>query len=149
MDIGTFRKNVDKQYVTEVMKRKIRKEIKDYRDGREDRQFENKELFKPIITSQKEVKETIDKKQDKLIEQLQENQQELIQSVDVLSDIMSKHGSTGGVERWLSDLPSKFDPLDTIEEDSDGKEDTDDEEGDIFSNAEREIIKKNTVLIMI
>ena len=123
------------------MKRKIRKEIKDYRDGREDRQFENKELFKPIITSQKEVKETIDKKQDKLIEQLQENQN-FIQSVDVLSDIMSKHGSTGGVERWISDLPSKFDPLDTIEEDSDGKEDSDDEEGDIFSNAEKEIIKK-------
>ena len=148
MDIEIFRKNVDKKRATEVMKRKIRKEIKDYRDGREYMQFENKELFKPIITAQKEVKETtdIDKKQDKLIEQLQENQNELIGSVDALSDTISKQGLVGRVGRWLSDLPSSFDPLDTIEEegegDGDDKKVDDKKVVDTFNPKEKEIIKK-------
>ena len=128
------------------MKRQIRKQIKDYRDGREYMQFDSKELFKPIIIAQKEVKETIDKKQDKLIEKLQENQNELIGSVDALSDTISKQGSVGRVGRWLSDLPSSFDRLDTIEEEGEGDGDdknVDDKKVvDTFNPKEKEIIKK-------
>ena len=40
------------------------------------------ETFKPIIKAQEEVKETIDNKQDKLIEQLQKNQQALTSGLE-------------------------------------------------------------------
>ena len=78
------------------MKRQISKRIKDTLDEKQSRQFENKELFKPVITSQKEVKETIDKKQDKLIEKLNEKQEELITAVDMLNETMSSSGS----QKW-------------------------------------------------
>ena len=89
MDIRSLRKRTNESLKIDAMKRKIRNEIESYRDGVEDRQYENKETFKPIITAQKEDKETIDKKQNQLINKLQENQQDLIQSVDLLSDVMS------------------------------------------------------------
>ena len=74
MDIEQLRRNARMRSSTAAMKHQITKEIKNYRDSREDTQFENRELLKPIIDTQKEVKETIDKKQNKLIEKLQENQ---------------------------------------------------------------------------
>ena len=132
MDTNRLRKN------SYSLKHKIPKEIKDYSDGRDMHQYETRETFKPIIDTQKEIKETIDKKQDKLIEKLQENQQNIFNSPDVLSDVMSqqgsRQGSVHGINRWLSDLQSSFDPLDTIEE-SDGNNDDEDKNknDDIFT----------------
>ena len=141
MDVTNLRKNIDKRLANGAMKRQISKTIKDYRDGREERRFELKELYEPITATQKEVKKTIDKKQDELIEKLQENQQDLINSIEVLSDIMSKQGSTSGIGKWISDLPSKIDPLESIFEEDDGQEDGG-QNYDIFSNVEREVLKK-------
>ena len=84
------------------------------------------------------------------IKQLKENQVELIKSVDVLSDIMSKQGSESGVKRWLDDLPSDFDPLHVIgEEDEDEDEDEvepkekpKEEPKSLFNAGDTEIIKK-------
>ncbi|KAL9987251.1 hypothetical protein ACROYT_G001527 [Oculina patagonica] len=118
MDIEKFRENQKKHYENNLLKRQIRKQIKDTLDEKQSRQFESKELFKPVITSQKEVKETIDKKQDKLIENLNEKQEKLITAVDMLNETMSSSGSQSGVQSWLSDLPSKFDPLDIVPEEN-------------------------------
>ena len=52
------------------------------------------ETFKPIIKAQEEVKETIDNKQDKLIEQLQKNQQALtsgLEDIAMLTYLPDKH----------------------------------------------------------
>ena len=119
------------------LKHKIPKEIKDSSDGRDMHQYETRETFKPIIDTQEEIKETIDKKQDKLIEKVQENQQNIFNSPDVLSDVMSQQGShqgsVHGINRWLSDLPSSFDPLNTIEESDGNNEDEDKNKNDIFT----------------
>ena len=48
------------------------------------------------------MKETIDKKQDKLIEKLNEKQEELITAVDMLNETMSSSGSQSGVKSWLA-----------------------------------------------
>ena len=131
MDTNRLRKN------SYSLKHKIPKEIKDYSDGRDMHQYETSETFKPIIDTQKEIKETIDKKQDKLIEKVQENQQNIFNSPDVLSDVMSQQGShqgsVHGINRWLSDLPSSFDPLNTIEESDGNNEDEDKNKNDIFT----------------
>ncbi|KAL9954669.1 hypothetical protein ACROYT_G042234 [Oculina patagonica] len=149
MDIEKFRENHKKHYENNLLKKQIRKQIKDTLDEKQSRQFENKELFKPVITSQKEVKETIDKKQDKLIENLNEKQEKLIEAVDALNETMSS-GSQSGVKSWLSDLPSKFEPLDILpEEDEEEDEDEDEEvpkkevvEEHIFKEGEKIIIRK-------
>ncbi|KAL9960355.1 hypothetical protein ACROYT_G033802 [Oculina patagonica] len=148
MDIEKFRENQKKHYENNLLKRQIRKQIKDTLDEKQSRQFESKELFKPVITSQKEVKETIDKKQDKLIENLNEKQEKLITAVDMLNETMSSSGSKSGVQSWLSDLPSKFEPLDILPEE-DEEEDEDEEvpkkevvEEHIFNQGEKTIIRK-------
>ncbi|KAL9952815.1 hypothetical protein ACROYT_G040126 [Oculina patagonica] len=148
MDIEKFRENQKKHYENNLLKRQIRKQIKDTLDEKQSRQFESKELFKPVITSQKEVKETIDKKQDKLIENLNEKQEKLISAVDMLNETMSSSGSQSGVQSWLSDLPSKFDPLDIVPEENE-EEDEDEEvpkkevvEEHIFNQGEKNIIRK-------
>ena len=56
----------------------------------------------------------------------------------------SHQGSTYGVSRWLSDLPSNFDSLETVEEIEDLDEDFRD---DIFDNTDRVI--KNTVSVQL
>ena len=110
---------------------------------------ETAEILKPSIKIQKNVKktidekqnelikqlqknkETVDRKQDEVIQQLKENQVELSSSIDVLSDIMSKQGSVSGVEKWVGSLPSHFDPLDTIgEEGAEEGEEESAEEGE-------------------
>lgn len=57
---------------------RISKEIKYYHNGRVVYRYDTRETFKPVIDTQKEVKETINKKQDQLIEKLQENKQKLL-----------------------------------------------------------------------
>ena len=149
MDIEKFRENQKKHYENNLLKRQIRKQIKDTLDEKQSRQFEGKELFKPVITSQKEVKETIDKKQDKLIEKLNEKQEELIEAVDALNETISLSGSQVGVNKWLSGLPSSFDPaeLDPIlEEPAEAPKDEEDEEDEVpentLTNIQKEIIKR-------
>ena len=101
-----------------------------------------------LIEKLQENKETVDRKQDEVINQLKENQVELTKSVDVLSEIMSQkgsqQGSVSGVKRWLEGLPSDFEPLDIIgEEDEDEDENKDEEQHkSLFDAGNTEIIIK-------
>ena len=144
--------------------KEVREVIKTYKTQKQDMYDETAEILKPSIKVQKELKntidekqnklieklqenkETVDKKQDEVIEQLRENQVELIKSVDVLSDIMSKQGSVSGAQRWVDDLPSDFDPLDVIEEEDEDevepKEKPKEEPKSLFNVSDTEIIKK-------
>ena len=144
----------------------VREVVKTYKTQKQDMYDDTKEILKPSIEVQKKVKKTIDEKQNKLIEKLQENKEtvdrkqdevinqlkenqvELIKSVDVLSEIMSQQGSqqgsVSGVKKWLEDQPSDFEPLDIIgEEDEDEDKDEDEEQHkSLFNAGDTEIIKK-------
>ena len=50
----------------------------------------------------------------------------------------SKQGLTARVGKWVSDLPSRYGPLDVIEEDDD-----DDKDDSIFASSEVETIKEH------
>ena len=136
----------------------VREVIKTFKTQKQDMYDDTAEILKPSIEVQKKVKATIDEKQNKLIEKLQENketvdrkQDEVIQqlkdnqvdlskSIDTLSEIMSQQGSVSGVKTWLQDLPSDFDPLDIIGEE---EEEEVEEPKSLLSSGETEIIKKN------
>ena len=144
----------------------VRGVIKTYKTQKQDMYDDTAEILKPSIEVQKSVKKTIDNKQDELItqlaindeianikqneiiknqdkaiKQLKDNQEELTQSIDALSDIMSKQGSVSGVEKWVGSLPSNYDPLDII-----GEEDEEEAKPKplktLFDNSDTEIIKK-------
>ena len=168
MDIEQIQKLINNKIEAGNKVKEVRKAIKTYKTQKQDMYDDTAEILKPSIEVQKEVKktidekqnklieklqenkETVDKKQDEVIKQLKENQVELIKSVDVLSDIMSKQGSVFGAQRWVDDLPSDFDPLDAI-----GEEDEDEAESEekpkekpkvepksLFNVSDTEIIKK-------
>ena len=162
MDIEQIQKLINNKIEAGNKVKEVRKAIKTYKTQKQDMYDDTAEILKPSIKVQKELKNTIDekqnklieklqenkeivdKKQDEVIEQLRENQVELIKSVDVLSDIMSKKGSVSGVKRWVDDLPSDFYPLDVIgEEDEDEVEvEPKEEPKSLFNDSDTEIIKK-------
>ena len=168
MDIDRMKKLLTSGIEAGNKVKAVRGVIKTYKTQKQDMYDDTAEILKPSIEVQKSVKKTIDnkqdelitqlaindeianikqneiiKKQDKAIKQLKDNQEELTQSIDALSDIMSKQGSVSGVEKWVGSLPSNYDPLDII-----GEEDEDEEEArpkplkTLFDNSDTEIIKK-------
>ena len=159
MDIERMKKLLSSGIEAGNKVKKVREVIKTYKTQKQDMYDDTAEILKPSIEVQKKVKatidekqnkligklqenkETVDKKQDEVIQQLKENQSELIKSVDVLSDIMSKQESVSGVQSWLQDLPSDFDPLDIIGEEE-GEEEGVEEPKSLFDPGETEIIKK-------
>ena len=60
----------------------VREEIKTYSERKQDMYDDTAEILKPSIDVQKEVKKTIDEKQDKIIEQLQGNQKALEEGLE-------------------------------------------------------------------
>ena len=160
MDIERMKKLITSGIKAGNKVKAVREVVKTYKTQKQDMYDDTSEILKPSIEVQKKVKETIDEKQNKLIKQLRENKEgidekqdevikqlkenqvELIKSVDVLSDVMSKQGSVSGVQRWVEDLPSDFEPLDTIgEEDEDGVE-PEKQPKSSFSASDTEVIKK-------
>ena len=106
MDINELQKRHDLKYKNHLIKEQIRKQIKTRLDEKESRQYERKELFKPVIKAQQEVKQTIDEKQDKLIKNINEKQEKLVDAIDNLNDTLSLTGSQVGVTNWLQGQPS-------------------------------------------
>ena len=126
MDIERMKKLLKSGIEAGNKTKAVREVVKTYKTQKQDMYDDTAEILKPSIEVQKKVKKTIkgeqkklieqldknkkavDKKQDEVIKQLKDNQVELIKSVDVLSDIMSKQGSVqgsqSGVQRWVDDL---------------------------------------------
>ena len=73
MDINQFKKLSNSKIEAGRKTRAIRKELKKYKEAKQDAYEGITESLKPIIDVEKSVKESIDKKQDELIEQLQKN----------------------------------------------------------------------------
>ena len=81
MDIEDYRKHVEESLEVERFRREANKKIQEYDDQRQDLRIERAEIFQPITTHVDEVKKTIDERQDKLLEQLTENQNALATAV--------------------------------------------------------------------
>ena len=62
----------------------VRNTLKEYKHGRQDVQEELPEVYKPIVKAQENVKQKIDEKQDKMLEQLQKNQKALTSGLEDL-----------------------------------------------------------------
>ena len=88
MDINAYRINVENRSKTTSLKHEIHDKIRDYRNQKGDVQYEHRELFKPITKSQDTVRETINEKHNKLIGKLQENQEAITNSLDMLSEVI-------------------------------------------------------------
>ena len=51
------------------------------------------EIYQPVTKSVERAQKKTDKKQDKMIEQLKENQENITEAIDTLSEAISKSGS--------------------------------------------------------
>ena len=82
MDIERMKKLLNSGIEAENNVNAVREVIKTYNTQKQDMYDDTAEILKPSIDAQKSVKESIDEKQDKVIEQLQENQKALTEGID-------------------------------------------------------------------
>ena len=64
--------------------RNVRNTLKEFKHGLQDVQEELSEVYKPIVKAQEDVKQKIDEKQDKMLEQLQKKQKALTSGLENL-----------------------------------------------------------------
>ena len=81
MDVEKYRKNTEKILKADRLMREVGKVLQKFDDQRQNLRIERAEIFQPITTHVEEVKKTIDDRQDKLLEQLTENQNALATAV--------------------------------------------------------------------
>ena len=62
----------------------VRNTLKELKHGRQDIQEKLSEMYKPIVKAQEDVKQKIDEKQDKMLEQLKKNQKALTSGLEDL-----------------------------------------------------------------
>ena len=87
MDIKQFKKLSDSKIEAGRKTRAVRNDLKQYKEAKQDAYEGITESLQPLIDVEKSVKESIDEKQDKLIKQLQKNQQALTQGFDKVIDM--------------------------------------------------------------
>ena len=87
MDIKQFKKLSNSKIEAGTKTRAVRNELKQYKEAKQDAYEGVSESLQPLLDVEKSVKESIDKKQDELIEQLQRNQQALTQGFDKVIDM--------------------------------------------------------------
>ena len=74
MDLQRLKQISEAKIKAGILTKEVRDTLKEYKNNKQDLQLGLSETFKPIIKAQEETKQTIDAKQDKLIEQLDKNQ---------------------------------------------------------------------------
>jgi len=81
MDIERMKKLLKSGIEAGNMVKAVREVVKTYNTQKQDMYDDISQILKPSIDAQKSVKESIDKKQDKVIEQLQKNQKALTEGI--------------------------------------------------------------------
>ena len=74
MDIERIKKLSESKVKAGNISKRVRSVLKDYEHTKQEVQEDLSETFKPILEARKETKETINEKQDKMLEELQKNQ---------------------------------------------------------------------------
>ena len=82
MNLEETKKIIENKIEAETLTRNVRSQIKTYIDEKQNLREGFKETFQPLIASQDAVKTTIDKEQNEMIKQLQENQKALTKGLD-------------------------------------------------------------------
>ena len=77
MDIERMKKISESKINAGKQVSNVRNTLKKFKHGLQDAQEELSEVYKPIVKAQEDVKQTIDEKQDKVLEQLVGNQEAL------------------------------------------------------------------------
>ena len=83
MDIERMKKLLTSGIEAGNKVKEAREVIKTYNTQKQDMYDETAEIFKPSIDVQKEVKQTIDEKQDQIIKKLEENQEKLVEAIEL------------------------------------------------------------------
>ena len=86
MDIERMKKLLESGIEAGNKVKAVREVIKTYDTRKQDMYDNTSEILKPSIEVQKKVRKTIDEKQDKMIEQLQENQKALTKGLSDISE---------------------------------------------------------------
>ena len=81
MNVDKYRKNTEKEVKVDRLTRAVGRELQEYDDQRQDLRIERAEIFQPITTQVKEVKKSIDDRQDKLLEKLTDKQNALATAI--------------------------------------------------------------------
>ena len=81
MNLEETKKIIQNKIEAEALTKNVRSQIKTYIDQKQNVR-RKKETFQPLIESQDKVKASIDKEQNELIKQLQENQLALTEGLD-------------------------------------------------------------------
>ena len=84
MDIERIKKISEAKINAGKQVRNVRNTLKEFKHGLQDVQEELSEVYKPIVKAQEDVKQKIDEKQDKMLEQLQKNQKALTSGLEDL-----------------------------------------------------------------
>ena len=84
MDIERIKRISEARFKAGKQVSTVRNTLKEFKHGLQDVQEELSEVYKPIVKAQEEVKEAIDEKQDKMLEQLQKNQKALTSGLENL-----------------------------------------------------------------
>ena len=82
MDLQRLKQLSEAKIKAGTITKQVRDTLKEYKHDKQDLQQGLSETFKPIIKAQEETKQTIDEKQDKLIEQLEKNQKALTSGLE-------------------------------------------------------------------
>ena len=82
MDIGRIKKISEAKIKAGYVVNKVRNTLKEFEHGRQDVQEELSEVYKPIVKAQEDVKQKIDEKQAKMLEQLQKNQRAITSGLE-------------------------------------------------------------------
>ena len=82
MNLEETKKIIENKIEAEGLTKNVRSQIKTYIDQKQNVREGFKETFQPLIESQDKVKASIDKEQNVLIKQLQENQLALTEGLD-------------------------------------------------------------------
>ena len=82
MDLQRLKQISEAKIKAGILTKEVRDTLKEYKHNKQDLQQGLSETFKPIIKAQEKTKQTIDNKQDKLIEQLQKNQKAITSGLE-------------------------------------------------------------------
>ena len=107
MDIERIKKISEAKINAGNVVNKVRNTLKEYEHGRQDVQEELSQVYKPIVKAQEEVKQKIDEKQDKMLEQLQKNQKALTSG---LEDLITVQQLPDVQPQQTAPLPIDYEP---------------------------------------
>ena len=107
MDIETIKRISEAKIKAGNIVNSVRNTLKEYEHVKQDTQEDLLEVYKPIVQSQEAVKKSIDEQQDKILEQLQNNQRALTSG---LEDLLMQQQLSDKIPEKTAPLPLDYKP---------------------------------------